>query len=253
MAKVYGIWGQSNAKADLSAGPPSDPNLIGVIPNVFIWNTTTVTWQPIQYNVNNMGFSGALNGFGVELKLGWLAKEFFTGQNIYIIKYAVSGTALGPELGTDQNWGKGDGVLYGNMISIYNQALAAIPESYAVEGIYGNQGERDANITINTGASPATTIGKYYYDNIVRFTSDWRADINGFSSAKFVYTRLRNTSTAYFNWFIGAKQVLATSVISRSAWLNEDDLTYNADNIHLTGPSQITLADRAFAAFQAII
>ncbi len=253
MARVYGISGQSNAKADLSAGPPSDPTLIGVLPNIFIWNTTTVAWEPLQYNVNNMGFSGALNGFGVELKLGRLAALNFVGENIYIIKYAVSGTALGREYATDQNWGRGDGLLYDIMISTYNQALAAIPEAYTVEGIYWSQGERDSNVTINTGASRQMSIGQYYASNLIRFALNWRADITGFTNAKFVWSRIHTLLIAsYFTKYIADQQVLAKASITKSDWVNTDDIAFVTGDIHYTGDGQITLAGRAFTAFQAL-
>lgn len=224
------INGQSNA-VGVSMGAPTDPILNEVIPKTQIWTGTE--FEPLQYGVNN----GSSTGFGIELNLGLLASQDYS--NIYIVKNAVSGTSLGDD-GTLNNWDKVNGDLYGIMVTQVNLALTNLAQkNIEIKDYiaYWNQGEKDAN---------NFALQSVYETNLNNFVLNQRDDFINGQMFKFICTRLSiNLNRTYVPEIrVAQENVIANT--NNSFLINQDDLSFQTDQLHFTGESQNILAQKTY-------
>lgn len=150
-ADLYVLFGQSNAEgaADVAALPPA---LRGRLPGGRIWNAFTSAWQPVQAGVNNTTLAQPTR-CGPELTL--LDELAGTGPAVYLLKFAVGQTSLGPNPGPWNEWGPDAGELYGELLRRFDSAIAALRQDGLqprLRGVCMMQGENDA---LSTAAAQA--------------------------------------------------------------------------------------------------
>lgn len=219
---LFVIAGQSNA-VGWQTGAPAETYLNEPIPRTYIFNGSA--FGQLQYGINNEGNGG----HGIELNLGYLASQLTTG-NIYIVKYAMGGTALGDESGTVLDWSE-TGILYQNLVDKFNGAISNLQSNsidYQFKGFWWNQGERDAN---------DDTLYSEYENNLANLETRIRSQFNGNALQNFVTVRLSSQiSRAYLSEIRAAQET--------KTFVNVDDLQLQGDNIHHTSYSQNIIAER---------
>ena len=142
-ADVYVLFGQSNAEGYAeAAGLPAD--LRGPQPRCRIWNAATATFQPLTAGSNGRTLT-PVSWCGPELTLGRSLTA--DGRVVYLVKFAVGGTALGATPGPWNEWGAEAGELYAVLQQWLADACAALRAEGLqprVRGICMMQGESDA-------------------------------------------------------------------------------------------------------------
>ena len=143
-ATIIVLFGQSNAEGE---GDTADlpAHLRGPLPDRRTWNELYSAWQPLTAGVNNTttyqpGWCGAEMTLTEDLK-----SQLGTGGAVYLVKFAVPATALGPTEGLD--WGVESHELYDELqrrLANACQALRGVGLSPRVRGICMMQGENDA-------------------------------------------------------------------------------------------------------------
>lgn len=143
LADVYVLFGQSNAEgyADTAGLPTS---LRGPLPGGRIWNALATAWQATRAGVNNTTLC-APTFCGPELTL--LDELAGDGRVVFLVKFAVGQTSLGPNPGPWNEWGPNAGELYGELLRRFDDAIAALRRDGLrprVRGLCMMQGENDA-------------------------------------------------------------------------------------------------------------
>ena len=158
--KFFMVMGQSNAQGQGVIDPLLDVSSEKIYELTAI-NQTQIANDPL---VNNTHTSNALMGFGMTFARSYVEA---TGETIAILLCAKSGTSLNGGV-----WKQG-GVQY-------NDALAAILKMQrfgsTLAGILWHQGESDSSVA----GSPV------YASNLSTMIANFRADIEGDSSAPFI-------------------------------------------------------------------
>jgi hypothetical protein len=222
--KVFLLGGQSNM-AGVGAWPggdtgrgyyPADANCPAPYnapqAAVKFWNGGWENLQP--------GF-GYLSGteFGPEVSFGYtLHNSIFPTDEIYLVKYAVSSTALAPS--AHQWTPDGTGTTYNTFESIVNAALSnlsASGKSPTIAGMIWMQGESDA---YNGSASAAT-----YATNLTNFIGHVRSDFNT-PNMPFVLGQIDDYAwgTPENNALVRAAQETVPGTLTNVAWFSTDDL-----------------------------
>lgn len=172
-ADVIVLFGQSNAEgfAPLAAVPAA---LRGAHPRVRIWNDAQSEFQPLEAGVNNMLFPMQQH-VGPEIGMVEIAKDL--PQPIWLVKVAVSQSALGPVPGPWNEWGANAGELYPELM----RRIAAATQRIAAQGLVPRvrllcmmQGETDALDPVLAAA---------YRTNLQNLIAQMRADIALLGSA----------------------------------------------------------------------
>lgn len=141
---LYVLWGQSNQE-----GSPVDPGnlpeyLTGPQDSIYIYNNNQ--YETLEAGVNSLG-----NPWGPEMEMGYRLREHYNTK-IYISKYAVGGTSLGPTAG--QDWLPSLDERYVTALAHYNASLAKLQSDLPGETIIvkhlWNQGEQDMDSDTNS-------------------------------------------------------------------------------------------------------
>jgi hypothetical protein len=141
---VY-LGGQSNGEG-VGAGPPVSP-YDAAITGCNIW--TGSAFATLQYNVNNEPAN--VNEHGCELSLGYKLNELFS-QNIYMVKFAVSSTAI-DQLAGEQDFNPNSGEYYPQITAKVNAAYNHMKNTLGLNPLVVSiwlQGERDARLTASS-------------------------------------------------------------------------------------------------------
>jgi hypothetical protein len=156
--------------------------------------------------------------FGPELSFGRRLKELYPSDDIYLVKYALSSTALG------DRWSPSGGDCYNSLMSRVNAAMANLTtagKNPTIAGMIWMQGEDDS-----TNHSYATA----YAANLKNLVSSVRANYNA-PNMKFVAGRI--TTMTVGHWATAADCDLVrnaqwniSSQVGDASCINTDDLEW---------------------------
>lgn len=206
--KVFLLGGQSNMEGADQAWklqpPYSEP-----LPGVLVWNRKTNQWSPLSPANANVK-----DNFGPEISFGHDMAEAFPGDDIRLIKYAVSGTAL------YNDWSPAlPGEQYTGFMNTARAALAdleAAKREYEIAAMLWLQGESDA----------VEDMADSYEHNLVGFIAHMRAQFKT-PEMPFILARVlghygRKTGQATI---VREVQVRIASADKNAAWFDTDDCT----------------------------
>lgn len=167
--RVFLLGGQSNMVGQgVNAELVSPYNAAQT--DVNYWNGAWVSLAP--------GFGNHSDEFGPEVAFGRAIKDTLPDDTIYLVKYAVNGTAL------YNDWSPTNGPQYTGFMNAVNSALANLEMngiSYEISGMLWMQGESDA--LEGEAAS--------YETNLVNFISVMRSEF-GIPEMPFIIARVRD-------------------------------------------------------------
>lgn len=143
VAELVVLFGQSNAEgsAPLAELPAHER---GSHPGLRIWNDVVGQWQPLVPGENNMLFPQVPR---VGPEIGMAAIAALQAQPVWLVKFAVAQSSLGPSPGPYSEWGPGAGELYGELLrridaaALGVRALGLVPR---VRLVCMMQGESDS-------------------------------------------------------------------------------------------------------------
>lgn len=230
-ALVFLLGGQSNMEGVGSVNglpaPYDDP-----LPAVQIWRHSSASYTDLAPGFGNGGVAdGGANKFGPELVFGHTMAGLYEGQDIYLIKYAVSGTDLANDWDPDGN----NNPQYDTFNQRVSAALADLDTAgveYEIAGMLWMQGERDAR---------SDTAGPAYGDNLADFVEDMR-DHYG-DDLHFVLGRLHDQLPAVYTHAHDVRdgQAATADADLRVAYVDTDDFQLNGDSIHFGQAGQLSL------------
>ena len=261
--KVFLIGGQSNAAGSglnteypaLYQNPQTDVEFwVGGrlpgdnVPDYSSWDRSADTsFRPLELGSGNY-LAGTHSGF--EMSLGRALKDALPYDNIAIVKYGMSGSALERELRSGDgagDWDAGpptwipaegyDGVRYHVFkTSAVLPALQAImdrgdmPE---VAAMFWMQGETDAG---------NLTAANNYEANLNKLIGTVRTDF-GAPDMRFIIGRIRAVMGTYNVTVRSAMEDVATAD-PLAEWINTDDLAVNSDNVHYSAAGLVDMGQR---------
>lgn len=234
------MFGQSNTvgRALMSDIPVTYQ---GDITGVQIWNGTSFETLNASVDENNQ-FGDARGEFGAEMSfLKSLVNDYDT---VYCMKYAVGATSLGvlADGGTASNWNPATvGSLYDTLILEVAQAYALLPATPDNTYVYYDQGEGDGT---NLASSQ-----KYYF-NIDLLRDEFITD-TGLTITKWIDILVRNNvaeSVTRSPRVRMGKYLFAYENYPSVVMVKRDDLTYQADETHLTATGYVDVGIRAYNA-----
>jgi hypothetical protein len=223
-------------------------------PTVKFWNFDTEShidnwvlpgvgngWVDLQNGFGSVDGSWGAS-FGPELSFGRRIQELFPNDQIYLVKYGVGSTSLGA------NWNPATG----NSYSMFKQRVDAAIQNLqnaglvpSIEGMIWMQGEDDAT---------NTTFANAYKTNLTNFVSAVRNDFS-VPNMKFVAGRITWAPEIWSSHATVAKvrnaQETISSYISKSSWINTDDLEW-ACYEHYGTQGQIDLGNRFANQFAVV-
>ncbi len=143
VAELVVLFGQSNAEgsAPLAELPAHER---GSHPSLRIWNDVVAQWQPLVIGENNMLFPQVPR---VGPEIGMAAIAAAQAEPVWLVKFAVGQSSLGPSPGPWTEWGPGAGELYGELLrridasALAVRALGLVPR---VRLVCMMQGESDS-------------------------------------------------------------------------------------------------------------
>ncbi|HPC63924.1 MAG TPA: sialate O-acetylesterase [Anaerohalosphaeraceae bacterium] len=266
--KVFLIGGQSNAAGSglnteypaLYQTPQNDVEFwVGGrlpgdgVPDYSVWDRPADTaFRPLQLGSGNYP-AGTHSGF--EMSLGRALKDALPYDNIALVKYGMSGSALMRGLRSSDgagdwdpgppNWSPSegfDGVRYhifrtsGVLPAL--QAIVNRGDLPEIAGMFWMQGETDA------GSSAAAS---QYEANLKKFIEAVRTDF-GAPEMRFFIGRIRTVTGIYNAAVRTAMQEVAASD-PLVMWIDTDDLPVNADNVHYSAAGLVELGRRFADAY----
>jgi hypothetical protein len=247
-ADVYVLFGQSNAEGYAeAAGLP--PELRGPRPRCRVWNAASAAFEPLTAGRNGRTLT-PLTWCGPELSLGQCLTQ--EGRVVYLVKFAVGGTALGPTPGPWNEWGVDAAELYAVLQQWLTAALADLRGQGLVPGVRGicmMQGESDA-----TDAAWAEAYAARLAALVQRFRADLVAG-GAASAVPFVIGMIhKELPPADFPWVEPVRQaqqsVAATA--PRCATVDTGVLTLCDDGIHFDTSGVILLGGEFAAALHRL-
>jgi hypothetical protein len=137
---------------------------------VYFWNYTADTVSGSIHNpgtgkgwINNQfGYGYRTDQFGPELSFGYRMKQLYPNDEIYLIKYGISGTTLAEDWNPD-----GTGPCYNTFIARVNAAMTNLTTNHkdpTIAGMAWMQGESDAiesySFSVNYESNLVNFIGK---------------------------------------------------------------------------------------------
>ena len=225
-AKLFLLGGQSNMKGQgvarqlqgQYATPPA---------NVKLW--CNGQWGPLA--------ADARGTFGPEIAFGHAISKATPDEVIYLVKYAVGGTAL------YNDWAPTNGPQYKGFMATAESALADLAQSkteYTFEAMLWLQGESDA----------AENRGALYEENLTQFIAHMRSKFNA-PEMPFIIARVRS--------FYGGKtgqaklvrdaQVKIAESSDTIAWFDTDDCAL-LNQGHYNSTGLFTVGERFAKAYQ---
>lgn len=238
VARVFLLGGQSNmtgvgTSSELGA-PYNSPQ-----PDVRFWGGAygTSAWVDLA-----PGFGDSGSQFGPEVSFGRAIKDAYPDDNLYLIKYAVGGTAL------YDDWDPPSGPQYSSFMSTMNAALANLDSSgidYELAGMLWLQGESDAH----------EGQGAAYETNLRDFIADMRTQF-GAPDMPFIMGRI----TTYFgdtanNSAVRDAQVTIAGDTPDVRWFDTDGFSPGAPGSpahHYDTAGQIELGQAFATVWQAM-
>jgi len=221
--KVFLLGGQSNmVGADTAAKlkpPYNEP-----FSKVKIWQPQEMQWEPLSPEVVN-----TQGRFGPEIYFGHTIAKACPGDDIRLVKYASSGTALyddwSPTVG---------GAQYVSFMSITKAALTDLESDgvdYEISGMLWLQGESDAH------EKKAET----YEKNLTEFISHMRAEFKT-PDMPFIIARVRS----YYGGETGQAKIVRNAQVKIAesgqnvTWFDTDDFTmFNEGHYDANGLADI--------------
>ena len=217
-SKVFLLGGQSNMVGeglarDLKKKYTKSPE------NVKLWSKGK--WAPLAPDSRGK--------FGPEIAFGHEMAKALPNDDIYLVKYAYSGTAL------YNDWAPGTGPQYRIFMVTAKAALADLEKSkndYTIDGFLWLQGESDAN----------EGKGNLYEENLKAFIDDMRSQFK-VPHMPFIIARVLDffgSATGHAKMVRDAQVKIAESA-SDIAWINTDDCKlqyaghYGASGVILIG------------------
>ncbi len=182
-------------------------------------------WVPLS---PGFGYNG---GFGPEVSFGRAIKDALPNDTIYLVKYAVGGTAL------FNDWKQTTGPQYIGFMDTVNAALANLSASgidYGISGMLWMQGESDAYE--GEAASSET--------NMDNFIADMRTQFDA-PKMPFIIARVRDFygKGAPADLVRQAQQALAEKM-PHVAWFDTDDCGSLINGGHYALPGVIEIGNR---------
>ncbi len=181
-------------------------------------------WSGGQWVALRGGFGYNSSQFGPEVSFGRTIKDAHPDDEIYLVKYAVSGTSLA--VGWDVDGTDTAGTYYRNFKSTAEAALAnlqAAGKMPVLAGMLWMQGESDAQVV---------NWSKKYQANLIDLINTVRDDFDA-PNMEFVIGRI----TTYPLWetpdYPGSNarvrlaQETVPTLMDNVHWINTDDLTFN--------------------------
>jgi hypothetical protein len=218
-SKIFLLGGQSNMLGRKKVKKLKSPYDVP-FQQVRMWNNSTKDWEPL----HERGVSSK-ERFGPEASFGHAIAEILPGEDIRLVKYAASGTAL------YNDWSpKMKGKQYQEFMNTVKAALSELKTSgtnYEVAGMMWLQGESDAH----EGKADA------YAKNLTEFIIHLRTQ---FKTPKmpFVIARVRS----YYGGkngqakIVRAAQVKVAESAGNAAWFNTDDCSmFNKGHYDMNG------------------
>jgi hypothetical protein len=217
--KVFLLGGQSNM-AGVGAYPGGMINGSYVPPEPAIPSPYDVPQTGVKFWSNNAwtnlasGFGYQAGEFGPEVTFGYTLDRLFPNDDVYLVKYAVSGSNLAV------NWSpSGSNNAYTTFKSQVNAAvqnLTAAQLSPTIAGMIWMQGESDAN---------NHTYATNYATNLTSFIAKVRQDF-GVQDMRFVLGRIDTWpwGAAGDCTLVRDAQVAVAAADSHAAWIDTDNL-----------------------------
>lgn len=244
-ARVFVLTGQSNMLG-LGVNDELNPPYNAPQNDVNFWDNGWVDLQP-GYGTD---LYGAGERFGPELSFGRSIKDAYPDDEIYLVKYAVGGTAL------HDDWAPGTGSQYVALMDTLEAALLNLDNAnidYDIAGILWMQGESDA--LENQGAS--------YAANLENFIEHTRTEL-GNEEMPFVLGRVLTVFEDQPGQaeLVRAAQVSVAESLTNVAWIDTDGYTRNSlggngalidDQGHYGTQGQIDLGNDFASAYQSLV
>jgi hypothetical protein len=224
--KFIGLIGQSNATgAMLNSGLPSD--LAGIIPNAYIYDLVSGTYQQLQNNINNrqdISLPGNNGAFGIEMRLMKLLGSYYSTPQ-YMFKYCYVGTQLYNNNATCWNVFCTPVSLWVNSFAKCAEATSKLPiASKNLQWLIWIQGENDCNATSAAAYQQNLT-------DVINFT---RSSTGLSTNLKFILVSLATTQTS-LNATYSAQISTAMSTIAGSltnVFFISQNSSVQGDNTH---------------------
>jgi hypothetical protein len=246
VTKVFLLAGQSNmagtgANAELN-GPLEKYSALH--PSVKFWKSSDKNWISLQ-----PGLGASSSQFGPELSFGYAIHEAFPNDNIYLVKYAASGSMLAdnPDNPASSSGTWKPGATATNPIRCYLDfkltadaalaKLAAAGEKPVIAGMLWMQGESDTYLHADSAA---------YQTNLANLIAAVRKDFRT-PRMELILGRITPFYGAHTeNELVRAAQTKTATVVANTVWFNTDDLkrTSGENGGHYNTQGQIDLGLR---------
>ncbi|MBN1511100.1 MAG: hypothetical protein JXB13_03725 [Phycisphaerae bacterium] len=219
-ARVFLLAGQSNMRGH---GSNSEllPPYAEAQTNVALWNRTV--WIDLA-----PGFGRTTNEFGPEVSFGYTVKRALPPDRIFLVKYAIGGTAL------YNDWAPPDGRQYTVFTNIAHAALANLDANgvdYEISAMLWLQGESDAH----------EGQGAAYEANLRHFISEMRSFFK-VPDLPFYIARVRTYyGTAEQSGLVRTAQVVVAESTINVEWFDTDSYNPLINNGHYNTDGQISI------------